>query len=190
VVLTSSVSGEGKTLTGLNLALCCAQLHDLRVLLIDGDLCTRGLTGLLGNPPAPGLSEVLAGSAQPEQAIIATDLPNLHILGAGAPTVPSLELYASNRWKELVGWCGENFKLVLVDSPPILPLADFELMSAACDGVLLIVRALQTSRELLRKAAGAVDKKKFLGVVFNGADFNGQGSYSDRSGYSNSDVPK
>jgi protein-tyrosine kinase len=167
IVVTSAVQGEGKTLTSLNLALCCAQLRDMRILLIDGDIRSYGLTRLIGSPNVSGLSEVLAGKCEPEKAVLATDLPNLYVLPAGTPSMPPPELFASRRWQELVGWCSESFKLVLVDSPPVLNLADVELITAACDGVLMVVRAQQTRRDALRKSASQIDAKKLLGVVYN-----------------------
>ncbi len=86
---------------------------------------------------------------------------------AGSPLIPPPELFAGPRWKELIGWSSECFKIILVDSPPILPLADFELIAAGCDGVLVLVRALSTERESLRKAVNLIDVKKLLGVVMN-----------------------
>src|ERR1700685_1312410 len=73
VVITSAVQGEGKTMTSLNLAMCCAQLHDMRVLLVDTDIRSHGLTRLIGMPEGPGLSEVLAGTCAAEKAILSTD---------------------------------------------------------------------------------------------------------------------
>ncbi|HKM84438.1 MAG TPA: CpsD/CapB family tyrosine-protein kinase [Candidatus Acidoferrum sp.] len=168
LVVTSAVQGEGKTLTSLNLALCCAQLRDMRVLLIDGDIRSNGLTRLIGAQHDQGLSEVLAGECELQKAILATDLANLYVLPAGTPSMPPPELFAGRRWQELIGWCNEPFKLVLVDSPPALNLADVELITAACDGVLVVVRAQQTRRDALRKSASLIDAKKLLGVVYNG----------------------
>ncbi len=168
LVVTSAVQGEGKTLTSLNLALCCAQLRDMRVLLIDGDIRSNGLTRLIGAQHDQGLSEVLAGECELQKAILATDLANLYVLPAGTPSMPPPELFAGRRWQELIGWCNEPFKLVLVDSPPALNLADVELITAACDGVLMVVRAQQTRRDALRKSASLIDAKKLLGVVYNG----------------------
>lgn len=182
VVVSSATQGEGKTLTALNLAFCCAQLQDLRVLLVDGDLRSRGLTKLLGSASSPGLAEVLLGQVKPDEAIQATDLPNLFVLSAGSAIVAPPELYASRRWQELIGWCNESFKLILVDSPPILPLADSELISAGCDGILMVVRALQTRRELLQKAVGQIDSKKLLGVVHNAASNGYQYDYYHYNG--------
>jgi capsular exopolysaccharide synthesis family protein len=170
VVITSATQGEGKTLTSFNLALCCAQLQDMRVLVIDGDMRSRGLSRLIGSPEGPGLSDVLSGQCEPEDAILATDSPNLYLMGSGSPSLPSAELLASARWQELINWCNETFKMTLVDSPPALSLTDVELITGACDGVLMVVRALQTRRDLLQKCARQIDTKKLLGVVYNAAE--------------------
>jgi protein-tyrosine kinase len=170
IVVCSPMSGEGKTLTSMNLALCFAQLHEVGTLLVDGDLRKRDLTRLLGNPPAPGLGEILAGNAEPDQAVLSTDVANLHVLGAGAAHVSPPELYSRDRWREFLEWSAQNFSVVLVDSPPILTVADFELIAGACDGILLVVKAMQTNRESLRKLANQLDPAKLLGVVMNGTD--------------------
>ncbi len=177
VVISSALKGEGKTLTAMNLALSCARLQDLRILLVDSDLRTRGLTQLFGYPSGPGLAEVLSGQAQFSEAILGTDVPNLYLLPAGNPTRTTPELYVGNRWEELIGWCGESFKLILVDSPPIIPLTDFEFIASGCDGIMLVVRAHRTQRELLQKAADQVDKRKLLGAVLNATSLDGAGAY-------------
>ena len=176
VVITSALGGEGKTLTAMNLALALCQLPEMRVLLIDGDLRTRRLTSLFGCPP-PGLAEVLAGKTSFEETFLATDLPNLYIMGAGTPSASPPELYAGPRWKESIGWASECFKLILIDSTPILPLSDFELISAACYGYLTVVRALTTQREALQKAARVGDPKKSLGVVLNSIETGAYANY-------------
>lgn len=188
VVVSSAVPGEGKTLTTLNLALSCAQLPRIRVLAIDGDLRTSGLTTLLGRLPSPGLGEVLTGKARFEESVMATDLANLHVLGAGSSETPASGLYSGERWKELVAWSTENFDLVIVDSPPILPLADFEQIAAPCDAVLVVVRALHAPKETLRKAAKLVEGQKLVGVVLNASPLDSRdpsydyyGAYATKS---------
>jgi protein-tyrosine kinase len=177
ILFSSALPGEGKTLTTINTALCCSQLHEMRTLVIDGDLRTRGLSKLIGAPSGPGLSEILAGSARYEDAILSTDQPNLFALAAGSPSGAPPELFAGNNWKEFLGWCGETFKLVLIDAPPILGLSDIDLMANGCDGVLMVVRANRTKRQLLRKAVATLDPKKNLGVVFNATDAEMHKSY-------------
>src|SRR6266403_5489781 len=179
IVFSSALPGEGKTLTTLNLALCCSQIPNVRVLAVDADFRARGLTQLLGSPTGPGLSELLAGKATHDEAVLATNLPNLCVLPAGAITESPAELFATARWKEFIGWASETFKIVLVDAPPAFPLADFELISAACDGVVFVIRGGSTNRELITRAAAQVDPRKRLGSVFNmsqdthGSDYRG-----------------
>jgi capsular exopolysaccharide synthesis family protein len=172
IVITSSLPGEGKTLTTMNLGLCYAQLPQQRVLVIDGDMRTRGLTSMLDHPSSPGLAEILSGDVAPDEAIVATNQRNLFILPAGTVSSPSPELFTGTRWPEFLGQCGEMFKVILIDTPPVLPLADFELISAACDGIVMVVRAHHGQRNALQKTASTLDRKKLLGVVFNATDVN------------------
>lgn len=177
VVISSAVPGEGKSVTTLNLGLCCAQLPDVRVLLVDGDLRTGGLTTLLGGLPAPGLGEVLATEAPYDRAVMASDVPNLHVLGAGASEASPPALFSGERWREFLGWCSENFSLILVDSPPIVPLADFEQIEDCCDAVLAVVRSHHAEKEVVKKAAQTIDAHKLIGVVLN-ASISYRGEYS------------
>src|SRR6267154_685437 len=170
IAITSSLPGEGKTLTTMNLGLCYAQLPQQRVLVIDGDMRTRGLTSMLDHPNSPGLAEILSGDVGPDEAIVATNQKNLFILPAGTISSPPPELFTGTRWQEFLRHCGELFKVILIDAPPIRPLADFELISAACDGIVMVVRAHHGQRETLRKTASTLDKKKLVGVVFNATD--------------------
>jgi protein-tyrosine kinase len=178
VILTSAVGGEGKTLTTMNLALCCSRLHDFPVLAIDADLRTSGLSRLLGDPQGLGLSNVLAGNTDYQDAISSTDYPNLYTMAAGSCSIPASELYSGSQWKDLMDWCSQTFRLILVDSTPVLPVADFEQIVSACDGVLVVVRPRRTPRELLKKLAGRVDLKKTVGVVFNGVSSSAMSRYA------------
>jgi tyrosine-protein kinase Etk/Wzc len=167
----------------MNLGLCYSQLPQQRVLVIDADLRTCGLTSMLDHPSTPGLAEVLAGDVSPDEAIVATNQKNLFVLPAGTVLSSPPELFTGSRWQEFMARCGELFEIILIDTPPILPLADFELISAACDGVVMVVRAHHGQRETLQKTAGALDSKKLLGVVFNATDVGGKDYYGYGYGY-------
>jgi capsular exopolysaccharide synthesis family protein len=167
VAVSSAAQNEGKTLTTLNLALCCAQLPEFPVLVIDGDIRTRGISRLMDQGEMQGLAELLEGALCPEQVVLATNIPNLHILPAGNTFKSPPELLSGTPWKDFVGWCKENFKLVFVDCPPVLPLADFDLISAVCETVLLVVRARVTDKEALKRILAHVDSTKLLGVTLN-----------------------
>ena len=170
VVVTSAEAGEGKTVSTLNLALSLAQLPSQRVLLIDGDLRTAGLSAVTGALEPPGLADVLAGQSAFEAALLSTNVRNLYIVGAGETHMPAGDLFAGPKFKDFVGWCNEIFNMVIVDSPPIIGLADFDVVSAACDSVLVVVRALKTKREVLTSIAPQLQGKKLIGLLLNGQE--------------------
>jgi len=170
LVVSSPGPREGKTLTTFNLALCFARIQNWPVLIVDADLRTRGLSRLLGDPHSVGLGKVLESGCPYDAAILRTDVPNLYALLAGEVSVPAPELFSRAGWKELVAWSSECFKLVLVDSPPALNLADFELITAPCEGVMLIARSGNTSRDSLTRTCARIDPKKLMGAVLNVSD--------------------
>lgn len=169
VVISSATPGEGKTFTALNLALCCAQLQNFPVLLIDADLRTQGLSLLLNIPAGPGLADVLAGRVDYNNAVASTANHNLFVTPAGADSLPPPELFARSGWKQFLEWSNRTFKVVIIDSPPILELTDFELISTHCDATLVVVRAASTQRKVLRRCSLQLDSRKVAGVVFNAA---------------------
>jgi len=170
MVVSSAVQGEGKTLTTLNLGLCYANIQDWPVLLVDGDLRTRGLSTLVGAPQSPGLGEILEGTSTYEEAILRTSTNSLYVLPAGASTAPAPELFSKASWKDLLGWAAESFRLTIIDSPPILDLADFELIAAPCESVLLVARTRSSGKELLAKTWSRIDHSKVAGVVLNSGE--------------------
>ncbi|HLK54731.1 MAG TPA: CpsD/CapB family tyrosine-protein kinase, partial [Candidatus Angelobacter sp.] len=166
LVVTGSTQGEGKTLTAFNLALCYAKIENWPVLLVDADLRTRGLSNLAGDPESPGLAEILEKDCSYQSAILRTDVASLYVLPAGETTSSPSELFSGPRWKEFMGWAAESFRLVLIDSPPALNLADFELIAARCESVMVVARARKTEREALTKVLAQVDPRKMAGVIF------------------------
>ncbi len=186
IAITSSVPGEGKTLATMNLGLCFAQLPQQKVLVIDGDLSSRRLSSLLGQRTQPGLAEILAGEATPEGVIVATDHKNLFVLPAGKGSSPPPELFTGFPWREFFGTCSEMFTIILVDAPSTFPLADSELISAACDGIVLVARARDGRRDPLQKAASTLDPGKFIDVVFSSTEANAKDYDSYGYGYGQS----
>ncbi len=170
VVVSSAEAGEGKTVSVLNLAMSLAQLPSQRVLLIDGDLRTSGLSALTGAVEPPGLAEVLAGEATFEAVPVSTNIRNLYIVGAGEAKSPAADLFAGPRFRDFIGWCNEVFSMVLIDCPPMIGLADFDVVSNACDGVLIVVRAQRTKRDILANLRSKLQGKKLLGVLLNGQE--------------------
>jgi capsular exopolysaccharide synthesis family protein len=177
LVISSADPGDGKTLTTFNLSLCLAKIQNWPVLLVDGDLRTKGMSEMLGDPQSPGLAKILEGECSYESAILSTDVPNLYVLPAGNVATPPPELFSRPTWKDFIGWCSESFKMVLIDSPPTLNLSDFELIAAPCEGVALVVRPRKTMREDLMKTWSRIDRKKFVGFIFNASEEKPEKSY-------------
>jgi capsular exopolysaccharide synthesis family protein len=170
LVVSSAAQGEGKTLTSFNLALCYANIQYWPVLLVDADLRTGGLSSLMGDPESPGLAGILEGNSSYQDAVLRTDCPSLYVLPCGDTTSSPPELFSAPNWKEFIGWASETFRLVIIDSPPIMNLADFELISAPCESTMLVARARKTDRPALTRVLAQVDPKKLAGVVFNAAE--------------------
>lgn len=131
-----------------------------------------------------GLSEVLAGEVQPDDALAATGIPNLTLLPAGrTPPNPS-ELLGSKRMRALLKLASEGF-FVIVDSPPLLPVTDGSLLATAVDGTVLVVRQGRTRKDHLEAAVenlAAVDSR-LLGIVMNGITRSQRGGSAYGYGY-------
>jgi protein-tyrosine kinase len=170
ILISSAVAGEGKTITSMNVAMSMAQLENQRVLLVDGDIRTAGLSHMVGTEGENGLGQILTGKSTFQAALRSTNVPRLYMVSAGEALTAASDLFAGPKWQEFIGWCNEMFDMVIVDCPPILGLADFDLISGACDGVLIVVRARKTKRETLTEIAQHLQGKKVLGLILNGQE--------------------
>jgi capsular exopolysaccharide synthesis family protein len=176
-VVGSSVSGEGKTISAINTAICLTQLETQKVLLVDADIRTAGLSKRLGAEKEPGLADILAGRLRYCDSVLATDIPRLFLVSAGELFGAAADLFAGSEWPEFVASCNQSFDLIIIDSPPILGLADFDLITAPCDGVLMVVRAGKTKCEILTEARQHLQDKKVLGVILNGYEHQRKHAY-------------
>ena len=168
IVVSSPDSGDGKSVSAINMAAALSLKNEAQVLLLDADLRKSAVHLQLGLPDTPGLSEILQGRSTLEQALVhAREFPNLYVLTAGTPPPNPAELLDSTQWPALCAKLRTMFRFVVIDSPPVAAVADYDLIQATCDGVILIVRPDRTHRELLRKALQAMPKGKFLGVLLN-----------------------
>lgn len=176
--ITSSVPGEGKSITLLNLAISLAE-DGHKVLLIDSDLRRPAQARLLVEKQTPGLSNVLAEQTLLEEAIHKDQYPNLDMLFAGdIPPNPS-ELLGSEKMRELIETLSERYDYILVDTPPVNLVSDTSIIASLLDGVLLLVRQGQTTKDMVRKAVANLELTgiKPLGFVLNGVELNQGKSY-------------
>jgi len=168
IAMSSPAPGDGKSVSAINLAATLSLRSEGRVLLLDADFRRSAIHAQLGLPATPGLAEVLRGDCSPEEALVnIREYPNLYVLCAGAPPVNPVELLDSSPWPALCARLRGLFRYVVVDSPPVAAVADFDLIQASCDGVVLVLRPDHTNRPLLRRSLAIVAKPKFLGVLLN-----------------------
>jgi len=171
LLVTSTLPGEGKTLTSANLALALASAGE-RVLLVDADLRRPTLTMLFRITPGVGLCEVLSGSARPAQAIHKVPGRPFHLLPAGLPRRgDSADPLASTALRRLLTSLRESYDRIVVDSPPAGALADALVLSPLVDGVLVVARCGKVTAsgltQVLERLAQA--RAQVLGVVLNRA---------------------
>jgi capsular exopolysaccharide synthesis family protein len=168
VVISSASSGDGKTVTTINLAASLAIKQSSEILLVDGDLRRPRIAEMLGIPPSPGLAEVLERAADLDEALVRTaEFPNLFILPAGAGRIGAAELLDSANWRPFIAQIRARFTNVLFDAPPIAAVADYELIQLACDGAIVVVRPDHSNRAACMKALEIVPRDKLLGVILN-----------------------
>jgi capsular exopolysaccharide synthesis family protein len=168
MVVSSPTSGDGKTVTAINLAAVLALKQDFQVLLIDADLRRRSVSEVLGIPTSPGLGEVLNGECQLDDAVVSLEpFPNLWILPAGVSDRNPAELLASPRWKGAVAESRQRFDFVVIDATPMAVVADFELVQVECESVILVIRPDHTDRKTCLEALSGVAKNKLIGTVLN-----------------------
>jgi capsular exopolysaccharide synthesis family protein len=169
--VTSAVKGEGKTATSFNLAYVMAKEFRNKVILVECDLKNPSLrSSYLDNENQYGLVDVLNGDAELEDAIVQLESTELYILPVRQNVKNSSELLSSQRMNELLITLKKRFDYVIIDSPPILHLADMNILSRMVDGLLLVVRAGKTPKDLVKKAVNSITDGKFVGIVLNGAD--------------------
>src|SRR5581483_150312 len=168
LLISSAGPADGKSLTAINLAGALSLKSEARVLLMDTDFRRSTIHSQLSLPLSPGLSEVLSGTAALEEAIVRVEqLPNLYVIPAGEPRPNPSELLDSTRWLTICRRLREMFRYVIADSPPVASVADYELLQAASDGIILVARPDHTNRLGFSKALELVPEAKLIGVVMN-----------------------
>ena len=169
IAVTSSVRGEGVSLTAANLALTAAR-SGARVALVDCDLRRGTSAQLFGMGARAGLAEVLAGKNEIGEALGNYHEGKLAVVPAGKPPVESAALLASPRFAQTLGLLRQLFDEVYLDVPPALATADASVVVHKADGVVLVVRAEQTAREQVASAVRSLAGAPLWGMVLNGVD--------------------
>lgn len=170
VAFTSAVKGEGKSVVSLNTAFVLATAFGKKVVFVESDLRKPSSLMESVSVEGPGLLEVLKGEALIDDAICSLDDTGLHILYSGAYDKNSADLIGSANTASVINSLRHRFDFIIIDCPPVIPLADMVIIEKLVDGLVFVVRACETSKELVKSAIESLDKKKFIGAVLNGAE--------------------
>jgi non-specific protein-tyrosine kinase len=194
IVVTSSMPGEGKTNTAVNLALSLAEAG-VSTCLVDGDLRRPCVAPAFGLVQDAGLTTVLIGQARIEEVM--QQAGRLSVLAAGAVPPNPTELLASARMEEVLRELAGTYEVVIVDTAPLLPVADTVGLASLAQGALLVVRAAKTSRDQVRTAAQSLERVgvRILGTVFSMAPVSktsryGYGRHGVYGGYGELPAPR
>jgi len=155
ILITSSIPGEGKTFTSINLALSIAAELDKKVLLIDADVSKPSVSKILGIKKTPGLIEYLEGGIDDlSDIILRTEVSGLRIIPAGKRHKFSTELLSSNKMASLAQELSDRYpdRVVIFDSPPLLATTQAEVLASLVGQVVLVVAAESTSQNIVMES--------------------------------------
>ena len=152
LAVTSTIKGEGKSLTVANLAIALAELPDTRVLIVDADLRMPMQGAFFGLPREPGLTDLVLDFEPLDQVVARTTVAGLNVLPAGRPVKSPSEVLGSARMSDLVSALKAEYNYILFDTPPALPFADAAVLGHRLDGLLFVVRAEATPRDQASRA--------------------------------------
>jgi capsular exopolysaccharide synthesis family protein len=176
LLVTSTIPEEGKSFIAANLAGVLARRKQ-KVLLIEGDLRRPALTQQFGIGQVSGLGEWLQGNYPAVSNLYRLNGPGFWFLPAGTPPSNPLELMQSGNLSRLMSQLATMFDWIIVDSPPLLPLADTTVWVRLTDGVLLVARQGVTQKTMLQRGLETIKKSELIGVVMNGCTDSNVNNY-------------
>jgi capsular exopolysaccharide synthesis family protein len=170
LAVSSAIAGEGKTLTATHLAANMASTGRKKVLLMDLDLRNSSVARELGMAADSGMSEFLSGSVPKEKILRNSVMPGLSVIVGGKTISSPADMLAGEKFRSLLRELREQFDLVILDTPPILPVPDVVTISEQVDAFILLFRFGHTPHQLFRQAIEELGERKIVGVVLNGEE--------------------
>ena len=185
ILITSTIPQEGKSTVASNLACTLARRKPQKTLLLEGDLRRPNIAAQFGLGKLAGLCEWLSGET-PTVNIYRLQNLGVWLLPAGSAPQNPLELMQSGRLSPLMDQLEAWFDWIVIDSPPVLPLADTSLWSRLADGILLVTRKGITEKQQLQRGIEAIEKSKLLGALVNSSSNASHSDYYERYSYTSS----
>jgi capsular exopolysaccharide synthesis family protein len=169
VLITSTIPQEGKSMVAINLACTLGRTTQQKILLVEGDVRRPSLSNLFGTEKVAGLCDCLLGERDLSQSVYHLEGPRIWFLPAGSVPKNPLELLQSATLSALMDQLSSWFDWIIIDSPPVMPLADTSILARLADGILMVVRQGVTEKRHLERGLEAIDTKKLIGSVLNGS---------------------
>ena len=188
ILVTSSIPGEGKSYTSVNLALSIANEMDTTVLLVDGDIAKFGVSRALGIDSEYGLIDVLEDDGLDiADVMLHTDIPKLRVVSAGRKQHEYVaELLASQRMANLIDELASRYsdRIVIIDGPPLLPTPQTQILAGIVGQVVFVIEAGKTRQSLVTEALELIPEEQAVGLVLNKNEgISGGGGYGYGYGY-------
>ncbi|UCE66442.1 MAG: CpsD/CapB family tyrosine-protein kinase [Candidatus Zixiibacteriota bacterium] len=169
VLITSAMIGEGKSLTSSYLAITVANLTQLKVVLVDFDLRRPKIHEYFNVGSRPGVTDIIKGELKVKSAARKSSIPNLQIISSGAAAKVVGELIDQADLSTIIQELKFYFDFVVIDSPPVIPVSDPLLIGDHVDGVIMVVRAGSTQKEVFKRAINVLKNASInvYGAVVN-----------------------
>ncbi|NLJ32206.1 MAG: CpsD/CapB family tyrosine-protein kinase [Clostridiales bacterium] len=182
IVFTSSLTGEGKSTTSVNVAISLSQQVNVKVLLIDADLRKPKVNRFFNLKSTPGLTNYLGGMNTLEDVVQPTESPNLSVICSGTIVPNPSELLSSEQMAALLARAEKDYDYIIIDTPPINIVIDALPLIKLCDGVVIVVKENSSTHPELRKTVETLERAgaKILGIILNGARMEAKDNYKYR----------
>ena len=185
IMVTSALSGEGKSFTSINLALSIAAEMDHTVMLVDADVARPSILKVLGLEPAPGLLEVLEGKTDVASTLLRTNVDKLTLLPSGTPHPKATELLASEAMGAFLDDIATRYadRIVIFDSPPLLLTTESRVLASHMGQIVVVVQAGRTLQADVQNALATIESCPIRMMLLNKARAIGKDSYGYGYGY-------
>ncbi len=177
ILVTSTVPREGKSFTAANLACTLASRADQKTILLEGDLRRPTQSQLFGLPPTPGITECVLDGDSLSANVYRLGSLNLWVWPSGIKHCNPLDVIQSPKLPTLIEQLTALFDWIIIDSPPILPLADTSAWARVADGILLVTRQGVTEKKKLQRGLEAVESDKLIGALLNSSNRSSDDDY-------------
>ena len=185
IMVTSAMSGEGKSFTSVNLAMSIAAELDHTVMLVDADVARPSILRMLGLPVGPGLLDLLEGKAEMSGVLLKTNIDKLTILPSGTPHARATELLASDAMRLLLDDISRRYpdRIVIFDSPPLILTTEARVLATQMGQVVMVVQADKTLQADVQQALATIESCPVKMMLLNKVRAEGKGSYGYGYGY-------